>query len=119
MSGIQILLLFSVVPCGYLYIYWLQKSPILRLVVATLVAMIAIVVLFPEVSTAAAYRVGVGRGADLVIYLALVAVALLIGLIFRRCVLFEQKMTLLVRDVALSRARRWTDANHQSATNQV
>jgi small membrane protein len=64
----------------------------------------AVLVLFPELANYAASLVGVGRGADLLLYLLVLAVyagGLLAMAKFRR---LERQMTELVRQVALREA---------------
>jgi len=63
------------------------------------------VVLRPEFTTLLAHLLGVGRGVDLVTYLALLAVFYLLLRLFTRMEELERDITRLVREIALERAR--------------
>lgn len=65
--------------------------------------MMIVLVILPEASTFFAEHLGIGRGVDLVLY---VAIILLFYLLFRLYVKFEQleqEVTVAVREIALSR----------------
>ena len=62
---------------------------------------IAVVVLRPETSTSLAHRLGVGRGADVVIYLAIAAIFYLLFRMFARLEDHERQITRLARELAL------------------
>ena len=65
--------------------------------------MMIVVVILPEASTYVAERLGIGRGVDLILY---VAVILILYLLFRLYVKFEQleqEVTIAVREIALSK----------------
>ncbi len=66
---------------------------------------VGIVVLRPEFTTLLAHLVGVGRGVDLVTYLALLLVFYLLLRLFTRLEGLERDITGLVREIALERAR--------------
>jgi hypothetical protein len=61
----------------------------------------AVVVLRPETASALARFLGVGRGADVIVYLSLVGAFALIFRLFARLESLERKLTKLVRDLAL------------------
>lgn len=75
-------------------------------VYGVLVAVAAVVsVLFPDSLTTIAEAVGVGRGADLLLYVLVVTFMLTSVVLFRRVGVLERRYTELVRSVALQRAR--------------
>jgi hypothetical protein len=77
-----------------------------RLLALLLFLTAAVLVIFPDLTTAIAHALGVGRGADLVLYVSLVAgvdVALLLYLRIRD---LEQKIAEVVRTVAIRDASR-------------
>ena len=59
------------------------------------------VVLRPETATALAHRLGVGRGADVVAYLALACLFYLLFRMFARIEDLERRITKLTRELAL------------------
>ena len=76
-----------------------------RLGGAALVVIGILSVLFPDALTVAANSVGVGRGADLLLYVAVVAFLLQTILLFRRLRDIEDRHVELVRRVAINEAR--------------
>ena len=77
-----------------------------RLVALLLFLTAATLVVFPDLTTSIARAVGVGRGADLILYVALITgidVALLLYLRIRH---LEQRIADLVRAMAVRDARR-------------
>jgi hypothetical protein len=77
-----------------------------RLLALLLFLTAAVLVIFPDLTTVVAHALGVGRGADLVLYVSLVAgvdVALLLYLRIRD---LEQKIAEVVRMVATRDANR-------------
>jgi hypothetical protein len=72
-----------------------------RLLALLLFLTATILVIFPDLTTVIAHALGVGRGADLLLYVSLITgidVALLLYLRIRD---LEQKLSRLVRDVAV------------------
>jgi hypothetical protein len=62
-------------------------------------------IIFPDLTTTIAHALGVGRGADLLLYVSLIAGIDAALLLYLRIRDLEQKITRLVRDVALRDAR--------------
>jgi hypothetical protein len=62
-------------------------------------------VVFPNALTWAANKVGVGRGADLLLYLVTVAFMLVSVVLFRRLAELERKYVTLARTLAIREAR--------------
>ncbi|HET9630394.1 MAG TPA: DUF2304 domain-containing protein [Novosphingobium sp.] len=88
----------------YAYFQW-RRAPLVSLSVLVLAVVGMVLALAPDLSTKAAHLVGIGRGADLVIY-CFVLIAL--GAIFNLHVKLresEDNLTTLVRAVALLKAR--------------
>ena len=73
-------------------------------------AMAIVVVLRPETASALARVLGVGRGADVIVYLAVVAAFYLIFRLFAKLEDVERQITRLVRDEALRDLDRDADA---------
>jgi len=89
-----------------------------RLMALLLFLTATILVIFPDVTTVIAHALGVGRGADLVLYVSLVTgidVALLLYLRIRD---LEQRISRLVREVALRDARHITAATEPESTEK-
>ncbi len=65
---------------------------------------VGVVVMLPDSTTFLAHRLGVGRGVDLVTYLALLFIFFLLFRLFSRIEELERDITRLVREIALQRA---------------
>lgn len=69
-------------------------------------AVVAVVAVVPDVTSYLARLVGVGRGADLVTYLALLLVFYLVFKLFVKLEKLEHQLTALVRSLALRAGER-------------
>lgn len=67
-------------------------------------------VLFPDALTSVANAVGIGRGADLLLYLSVVTFMLVSVVLYRRLALLERRYVELARQAALRNAREEWDA---------
>jgi hypothetical protein len=76
--------------------------------VAGLVVMVAgiLAVLFPESTTYVANAIGVGRGADLVLYMLVMVFLYNAVAVSQRIHQLEHKITVLTRELAISRAEQ-------------
>jgi hypothetical protein len=70
----------------------------------------ASVIAFPEVTSIAAHILGIGRGADLIIYLSLLISFYLIFRLYVALVRLEQAITTLVRAIALEQLPKSADS---------
>ena|SRR3989344_8331077 len=73
---------------------------------------VAIVVVYPKTSTLVANLLGVGRGADLVIYSSLLLIFYLLFRIFMRLEKMEQQITKIVIETALNEKNDHSKSNH-------
>lgn len=92
----------------YAYFQW-RRAPVVSLAVFVLAAVGIVLAMAPDLATRAAHLVGIGRGADLVIY-CFVLIAL--GAIFNLHIKLrasEDNLTKLVRAIALIEARSSAD----------
>ncbi len=81
-----------------------QRRMRLALVFAWLTAVVAILV--PDLTMSAAAAVGIGRGADLLLYAAVLVALVVLLVIYLRFAALENQITELVRQLALARVRR-------------
>lgn len=72
-----------------------------RLFAVLLVAAMTTMALAPDATSAIAEKLGVGRGADLLLYLLLIYAVFLSVLLFREVASLRAKVALLVSEVAL------------------
>ncbi|HEY3527629.1 MAG TPA: DUF2304 domain-containing protein [Nocardioides sp.] len=117
---IKILLLAALAVVGYYAVRGSRRAlhrVVWRgLVVVTLVAAVVSVV-FPNTLTWVANQVGVGRGADLLLYLLTVAFMLVSVVLFRRLADVERKYVTLARTLAIREAQDETTRATSSETS--
>lgn len=82
-----------------------RHQAIRRILLVGFVAVAAVSVVFPDWLTWLARRVGVGRGADLLLYALVIAFLSFIATSYRRLSELDRKITVLSRELALTRAR--------------
>lgn len=104
---IQVLLLVAVAAMGWMML----RSPggarhlaARRLITLAFVAFAMVAIAFPGLTTSLAHLVGVGRGADLLLYALVVAFLAQVLSSFRRNAARERQITRLARRMALDHA---------------
>ncbi len=106
MSLIQVALVLGSVLLLVLYSAFLRSTLRDRVLTILLFVTAVVAILFPDLTTRVANAVGVGRGADLLIYLFVLAAVLAFIVLNARLMRLEDNITELVRELALSRARK-------------
>ena len=104
---IKLLLLTAIVVVGLLAFRGSTKpihKVMWRAYVALVLVAAALAVLFPDVLTTLANQVGVGRGADLLLYVLVVTFLLVSVVLFRRLAALERRYTQLARTLVLHEA---------------
>lgn len=81
-----------------------RHQAIRRLLLGGFVLLAVFAVLFPSVLTSVANVLGVGRGTDLLLYILVIAFLTYVSSSYRRLTGLNQKLTLLARELALTRA---------------
>ena len=81
-----------------------RTQAVRRLGLLAFAALAALSVLFPTLWTKVAHKVGIGRGADLLLYLLVIAFFSFVATMFRRQREAEYRYTQLARRIALSEA---------------
>ena len=104
MTLIKLLLLAAIVAFGLLAFRGSSKAihkVLWRAYVGVVVVSAGLSVLFPEALTRVANTVGVGRGADLLLYVLVVTFLLVTMVLFRRLNELERRYTQLARSLAV------------------
>lgn len=101
---IRILLLAGLVGIGWFVFLRRNKLPFHIMTVFALLAAGVVAVLAPETTDDLAKLVGVGRGADLVTYLAIIVVMFVLLHYYSKFVELQRKLTELAREMAILRA---------------
>ena len=101
---IRILLVLGLAAIGWFIFLRRNKLPIHIMTVFLLIAAGVVAVIFPTITQDAADLVGVGRGADLVTYIAIVAVMFVLLHYYTKFVEMQRQVTELTRELAILRA---------------
>ena len=101
---IRILLVVGLAAIGWFIFLRRNKLPIHIMTVFLLIAAGVVAVIFPDITQDAADLVGVGRGADLVTYIAIVAVMFVLLHYYTKFVEMQRQVTELTRELAILRA---------------
>lgn len=100
---IRILLLAGLAAVGWLIFLRRNKLPFHILTVFGLLALGVVAVIAPETTDDVAHVVGVGRGADLVLYVTIVAVMFVLVHYYTKFVELQRHLTGLTRELAILR----------------
>ena len=104
MKPIQPILLILIVIIAVVYFSRLRRKTWDSLIVIFFILTGAVLIAVPDLSTAIAQLVGVGRGADLLLYLGIVGLSFVCLLLYAKLRQMETTLTELVRLVALQNA---------------
>lgn len=108
MTFFQLFLILGILTAAVLTLRFLrgERSLAIKRILALLAALAAIVaILFPDLLTMAAHFFGVGRGADLLLYVSVIGVILFAVATVRAKARSDARVTQLARAVALMEAR--------------
>ncbi len=105
MTPIQPILIIGIGASLVVYLRFFRNQLRDRAIALVLAASAVAVVVFPDLTTEVAHRVGVGRGVDLLLYIFMVLAVFVGVLVFSRVSTLEQQHTRLVRQLAILGAR--------------
>lgn len=106
---IRVLLLACLAAIGFFIFLRRNRLPLHIMTVFVLLAAGAVAVIDPEVPQRVAELVGVGRGTDLVTYIAIVGVMFVLVHYYSKFVELQAKMTELTRQIAIMK----TESQHK------
>lgn len=109
---IQAILFILLIIAAAMYFKYFSHHVVGRLFVLTIGLMLFLFILFPPLAHHTAWFLGVGRGADLIFYLAHAFLLILVGLLYIKQKKQQVVITELVRKISIERARR----NNNDAT---
>ena len=101
MKLIQLILIIGLLVILISYFRWFRSAVIDKLLIACILAAGIFLVVFPDLTNKLATTLGVGRGADLVFYLFIVAFCYLILLVYAKIRKLERQLAELARRQAL------------------
>lgn len=100
---IRILLLLGLAAIGWFIFLRRNRLPFHIMTVFLLIGAGALAVIFPDITQRAADLVGVGRGADLITYIAIVAVMFVLLHYYSKFVDMQRQLTQVARELAILR----------------
>ena len=109
MKPIQPILILFLLVIASAYYLRLRNKTYDRLIVLLFILAGVVLVMVPDLSARIARMVGVGRGADLVLYLGLLALAFVCLLLYSKMRELEVALTDLARAIAIAEARKPLD----------
>ncbi len=104
MKLIQIFLLIALIIILISYIRWFRSAALDKILIAIILLTGMCFVVFPDVTTRMANWLGVGRGADLLFYIAIVAFSYTLLLLYSKTKVLEKQIASLVRKQSLMEA---------------
>lgn len=105
---IQVILVIGVIAVGIFFTRPTGSDSHLalrRIFLGLFVVAAAASIIFPTILTQVAHLVGVGRGADLLLYLLVLAFLVFVSTSYRRSVGVNRRITQLARQITLAEAR--------------
>lgn len=104
MRPIQLVLIALLVLLGYVALARQGGRLLGRIVIVLFAAIGAFMILLPDLTTDIAQGLGVGRGADLMLYLGVLGFAFITFVLYTRIRELEAEVTTLARSIAMERA---------------
>jgi hypothetical protein len=106
MNLIQPLLVASLLMIGVIYLNRFRSRIIDRIIILLILATGIVFVCFPALTSRIANIVGVGRGADLLLYASLVSIGFLLTVFYAKIREMSQTITRLTREISLREVRK-------------
>ncbi len=101
---IRLILLSAITSIGWLVFLRRNRLPFHIMTVFGLLAAAGVAIVFPETTNDVANLVGVGRGADLVFYTAIVVVMFILVHYYTKFVELQTQVTQLTREITILKA---------------
>lgn len=104
MSGIQLILLTGVAFISLYFVIQLKKKLLDLLLLFAMIAVAVVFIIWPDITTKLAQKLGVGRGADLVFYVSILIFWFVVLKLYARVRQLEKSFTQIIREDALKKA---------------
>jgi hypothetical protein len=103
---IQPFLVVCLLVISALYLTRLRSRIFDRLIILSVLSVGIVFVCFPDMTSRIANLVGVGRGADLLLYLSLVSVSFVLMIYYAKIREMSQNITRLIREESIRQVRK-------------
>lgn len=114
MTLIQVILLAMILSLSVITIARFRVRFFATLIVCVIGALGIVFVLQPELSSVVARMLGVGRGADLVMYFGLLGLSFTIVMLYSKLRNLESRMTDIIRAVSIAQAEFPNSTSHRN-----
>lgn len=105
MKEIQPVLLAGVAFIFLYFIVWMKKRLLDIIILFVMIACAVLFILWPDLTTIIAKKVGVGRGADLIFYFSILIFWFVVLKLYSRIRRLEQMFTTIIRNDALKNVK--------------
>jgi hypothetical protein len=125
MKLIQFVLLPALLILAVTYFRWFRSAVADKLLIGLIFLCGVVFVLFPDLTTRISTFLGVGRGADLLLYSAIILFGYILLLLYSKIKKLEDQLADLVRNQALTKAENLSssdtnfDEQHQHGKNRA
>lgn len=106
MSPIKIVLLIPLLAIAILFVLQLRNKTFYRATLIVLMLVGIVFVLDPDLTTAIAHMLNVGRGADLLFYVCIIAGICVTLIFYSKIRSIEEQQTAIIREQALAQAQK-------------
>ena len=117
MLPIQYILCGALILLIFTYVVRLRSYKVDRIIIIFIIIVGIIFVLFPDLTMDIAHLLGVGRGADLVLYFCVIGFAFCIVLLYSRQRRFEELLVSILRKDAIQNAKEPVQKAASSSKN--
>jgi hypothetical protein len=108
MKLIQIILLVGLLSILVSYFRWFRTAAFDKILIILILLTGIVFVISPELTNTIAHKLGVGRGADLLFYLAIVGFGYALLLLYSKTRMIEKKLAEIIRMQALNEMQKTT-----------
>lgn len=103
MTGIQLVLLTGVAFISLYFVIRLKKKLLDLVLLVVLISSAVVFIIWPELTTALAKKLGVGRGVDLIFYISILIFWFVLLKLYARIRLLEKSFTQIIREDAIKK----------------
>lgn len=118
MSGIQLILLTGIAFISLYFLTRLKKRLLDIVILSGMIWCAVVFIIWPDITTRLAKKLGVGRGADLVFYLSILIFWFVVLKLYTRIRKLEQTFTNIIRKEAIGNAKDFKQPETDSKIRQ-
>jgi len=108
MKLIQVILIVGLLAMLVSYFRWFRTAAFDKIFIVLILLTGILFVILPELTNKIAHKLGVGRGADLLFYLAIIGFGYALLLLYSKTRMIEKKLAEIIRTQALNEVGKTT-----------